>query len=83
MYAVIAPFLLALVLSLALVPLCRLLAHARSASSRSRARIAGIAVRSRCSAAWRSASSLFVGAAVFGLVGELPVLLACAVADVR
>jgi len=78
MYAVAAPFLLALGLSLALVPLCRLLAtragrvaHPRADRWHRRpvALLGGVAI----------GTSLFVGAGVFGLVGEIPVLLACAV----
>ena len=78
MYAVIAPFLLALVMSLALVPLCRFLAmragrvaHPREDRWHRRpvALLGGVAI----------GTSLFVGSAVFGLVGEIPVLIACAV----
>jgi UDP-GlcNAc:undecaprenyl-phosphate GlcNAc-1-phosphate transferase len=78
MYAVVAPFLLALGLSLALVPLCRFLAmragrvaHPRADRWHRRpvALLGGVAI----------GTSLFLGAGVFGLVGEIPVLLACAV----
>jgi UDP-GlcNAc:undecaprenyl-phosphate GlcNAc-1-phosphate transferase len=78
MYAVIAPFLLALVMSLALVPLCRFLAmragrvaHPREDRWHRRpvALLGGVAI----------GTSVFVGSAVFGLVGEMPVLIACAV----
>jgi UDP-GlcNAc:undecaprenyl-phosphate GlcNAc-1-phosphate transferase len=77
MYAVAKPFLLALGLSLALVPLCRLMAlragrvaHPRADRWHRRpvALMGGVAI----------GASLFVGAGVFGLVGQVPVLLACA-----
>ena len=77
MYAVAKPFLLALGLSLALVPLCRWLAlragrvaHPRADRWHRRpvALLGGVAI----------GTSLFVGAGVFGLVGQMPVLLACA-----
>src|SRR5579872_5609202 len=77
MYAVGKPFLVALGLSLALVPLCRLLAlrvgrvaHPREDRWHRRpvALLGGVAI----------GVSLFVGAAAFGLVAEVPVLLACA-----
>jgi len=77
MNAVANPFLLALSLSLVLVPLCRLLAvragrvaHPREDRwhRRSVALFGGVAI----------GASMFVGAAAFGLIGQLPVLLACA-----
>lgn len=77
MYAVAKPFLLALGLSLALVPLCRLLALSAGRVAQPRddrwhrrpvALMGGVAI----------GTSLFVGAGVFGLVGQVPVLLACA-----
>ena len=77
MYAVAKPFLVALGLSLALVPLCRLLAlrvgrvaHPREDRWHGRpvALLGGVAI----------GLSLFVGAAAFGLVTQVPVLLACA-----
>jgi UDP-GlcNAc:undecaprenyl-phosphate GlcNAc-1-phosphate transferase len=77
MNAVAKPFLLALGLSLALVPLCRLLAlragrvaHPRSDRWHRRpvALLGGVAI----------GTSLFVGAVVFRLVGQVPVLLGCA-----
>ena len=78
MYAVAQPFLLALGLSLAFVPLCRFLAlrigrvaHPRVDRWHRRpvALLGGVAI----------GLSLFVGAAAFGLVTQIPVLLACAV----
>jgi UDP-GlcNAc:undecaprenyl-phosphate GlcNAc-1-phosphate transferase len=77
MYAVAIPFLLALALSLALVPLCRLLAlragrvaHPREDRWHRRpvALLGGVAM----------GASLFIGAGVFGLVREVPALLGCA-----
>src|SRR4051794_36410061 len=77
MYAVAKPFLLALGLSLALVPLCRLLAlragrvaHPREDRWHRRpvALLGGVAI----------GLALFTGAAGFGLITEVPVLLACA-----
>src|SRR3954451_13946584 len=77
MYAVAKPFLAALCLSLALVPLCRLLAmrlgrvaHPREDRWHRRpvALLGGVAI----------GVSLFIGAASFGLGGQIPVLLACA-----
>jgi len=79
MIAVLTPFLTAFALSLALVPLCRLLAirmgrmaHPREDRwhRRSVALLGGVAI----------GVSLFVGAGVFGLVSQLPVLLICALA---
>jgi UDP-GlcNAc:undecaprenyl-phosphate GlcNAc-1-phosphate transferase len=77
MYAVAKPFLLALGLSLALVPLCRLLATRLGRVAHPRedrwhrqpvALLGGVAI----------GLSLFTGAAVFGLGSQVPVLLACA-----
>jgi len=77
MYAIAAPFLAALCLSLALVPLCRSLAirmgrvaHPRDDRWHRRpvALLGGVAI----------GVSLFSGAAMFGLVTQVPVLLACA-----
>ena len=77
MYAVAKPFLLALGLSLALVPLCRLLAMRVGRVAHPRedrwhrqpvALLGGVAI----------GLSLFTGAAVFGLGSQLPVLLGCA-----
>ena len=77
MYAVVTPFLAAFGLSLALVPLCRLLAvrlgrvaHPREDRWHRRpvALLGGVAI----------GTTLFVGAGVFGLVSQAPVLLACA-----
>ena len=77
MYALAEPFLLALGLSLAFVPLCRFLAvrmgrvaHPRADRWHRRpvALFGGVAI----------GLSLFVGAAVFGLGGQIPVLLTCA-----
>ncbi len=77
MYSIAAPFLFALGLSLALVPLCRLIAtragrvaHPREDRWHRRpvAMFGGVAI----------GVTLFSGAAVFGLVTRMPVLLACA-----
>jgi UDP-GlcNAc:undecaprenyl-phosphate GlcNAc-1-phosphate transferase len=77
MYAVAKPFLLALGLSLALVPLCRLLATRMGRVAHPRedrwhrqpvALLGGVAI----------GLSLFTGAAVFGLGSQVPVLLGCA-----
>ena len=77
MYAVAKPFLLALGLSLALVPLCRLLALRAGRVALPRedrwhrrpvALLGGVAI----------GASLFIGAGVFGLVTQIPVLMACA-----
>src|SRR3954468_23108654 len=77
MYAVAAPFLFALTLSLVLVPLCRFLAlragrvaHPREDRWHRRpvALLGGVAI----------GTSLFAGAAVFALVRDVPVLLGCA-----
>src|SRR4051812_15196019 len=77
MYAVAKPFLVALGLSLALVPLCRALAlrvgrvaHPREDRWHRRpvALLGGVAI----------GISLFTGAAAFGLVTQVPVLLGCA-----
>ncbi|MEP7309741.1 MAG: hypothetical protein ABJA98_29890 [Acidobacteriota bacterium] len=77
MIAVFTPFLAAFALSLALVPLCRLLAirmgrmaHPREDRWHRRpvALLGGVAI----------GVSLFAGAGVFGLVTQLPVLLICA-----
>jgi UDP-GlcNAc:undecaprenyl-phosphate GlcNAc-1-phosphate transferase len=77
MYAVAKPFLLALGLSLALVPLCRLLATRVGRVAHPRedrwhrqpvALLGGVAI----------GLSLFTGAAVFGLGSQVPVLLGCA-----
>jgi len=77
MYAIAAPFLAALCLSLALVPLCRSLAirmgrvaHPRDDRWHRRpvALLGGVAI----------GVSLFSGAVMFGLVTQVPVLLACA-----
>jgi len=77
MYAIAAPFLAALCLSLALVPLCRSMAmrmgrvaHPRDDRWHRRpvALLGGVAI----------GVSLFSGAAMFGLVTQVPVLLACA-----
>ena len=74
MIAVLTPFLAAFALSLALVPLCRLLAirmgrmaHPREDRWHRRpvALLGGVAI----------GLSLFAGAGVFGLVGQMPVLL--------
>jgi UDP-GlcNAc:undecaprenyl-phosphate GlcNAc-1-phosphate transferase len=78
MYAIAAPFLAALCLSLALVPLCRSLAmrfgrvaHPRDDRWHRRpvALLGGVAI----------GVSLFSTAAMFGLVTQVPVLLGCAV----
>src|SRR5476649_764570 len=78
MHAVAKPFLLALGLSLALVPLCRWLALRAGRIAQPRedrwhrrpvALFGGVAI----------GASLFAGAGVFGLVGQVPVLLGCAV----
>jgi UDP-GlcNAc:undecaprenyl-phosphate GlcNAc-1-phosphate transferase len=78
MYAVAEPFLLALVLSLGLVPLCRLLAHRAGRVAHPRedrwhrrpvALLGGVAI----------GLSLFIGAAFFGLITQVPVLIGCAV----
>ena len=77
MFALAKPFFLALGLSLALVPLCRLLAtragriaHPREDRWHQRpvALLGGVAI----------GMSLFTGAAAFGLFSEIPVLLVCA-----
>ena len=77
MYAVAKPFLVALCLSLALVPLCRLLAlrmgrvaHPREDRWHRRpvALLGGVGI----------GLSLFTGAAAFGLGSQVPVLLTCA-----
>src|SRR4051812_7594474 len=77
MYAVAKPFLVALGLSLALVPLCRALALRVGRVAHPRedrwhrspvALLGGVAI----------GLSLFLGAWLFGLISELPVLLACA-----
>jgi UDP-GlcNAc:undecaprenyl-phosphate GlcNAc-1-phosphate transferase len=77
MYAVAKPFLLALGLSLALVPLCRWLATRMGRVAHPRedrwhrqpvALLGGVAI----------GLSLFTGAAVFGLGSQVPVLLGCA-----
>src|ERR1700730_4345423 len=79
MIAVLTPFLAAFALSLALVPLCRLLAirmgrlaHPREDRWHRRpvALLGGVAI----------GLSLFAGAGIFGLVDQVPVLLICAVA---
>jgi UDP-GlcNAc:undecaprenyl-phosphate GlcNAc-1-phosphate transferase len=79
MNALFRPFLTAFALSLALVPLCRLLAirlgrmaHPREDRWHRRpvALLGGVAI----------GLSLFGGAAVFGLVAQVPVLLICALA---
>jgi UDP-GlcNAc:undecaprenyl-phosphate GlcNAc-1-phosphate transferase len=77
MYAVAKPFLLALGLSLALVPLCRWLATRMGRVAHPRedrwhrqpvALLGGVAI----------GLSLFTGAVVFGLGSQVPVLLGCA-----
>src|SRR6195256_4660462 len=79
MIAVLTPFLAAFALSLALVPLCRLLAirmgrmaHPREDRWHRRpvALLGGVAI----------GLSLFAGAGMFGLVHQAPVLLVCAAA---
>jgi len=75
--ALAKPFLLALVLSLGLVPLCRLLALRLGRVAHPRADrwhqspvalLGGVAI----------SLSLFAGAAVFGVLGDAPVLVVCA-----
>jgi UDP-GlcNAc:undecaprenyl-phosphate GlcNAc-1-phosphate transferase len=77
MHAVALPFLLSLSLSLALVPVCRLLAVRAGRVSHPRedrwhrrpvALFGGVAI----------GISLFLGSAVFGLIRDIPVLIACA-----
>src|SRR5262245_23223281 len=77
MYAVVIPFVVALSLSLALVPLCRLLAiragrvaHPREDRWHRRpvALLGGVAI----------GTAVFGGAAAFGLVSQIPVLLVSA-----
>ena len=79
MIAVLTPLLAAFACSLALVPLCRLvalrlgrLAHPREDrwNRRPVALLGGVAI----------GTTLFLGAGVFGLVSQVPVLLACALA---
>jgi UDP-GlcNAc:undecaprenyl-phosphate GlcNAc-1-phosphate transferase len=79
MIAILKPFLAAFAMSLALVPLCRLLAirmgrmaHPRKDRWHRRpvALLGGVAI----------GLSLFAGAAMFGVVGQAPVLLVCALA---